>query len=154
MRYAAPQGSPFKNVGREYEEIFASYAFLGENFPAFSERELNSSNVRYSMSLLPECRNFESEGEGAECDLFHPLPAGGGVCYAHNGESTAKLFKGSAYMDAFVAAYGNESSTIRLAAGDGEKFGITFYLDANTRCLRADDNRVLRYYRHNGWRFP
>jgi len=129
MRFASSQGRTLRNMDYDYQNVFHGYKdIFGENFPVLSLEQLNST--RYAMSAIPECKDFS----GNCGQSFHPWPTATGICHAYNGAPVREIYNHSPYMKAFFDAYGREEDLpVQLAAGDGEKFGLTFYLDANTR---------------------
>ena len=72
-----------------------------------------------------------------------------GVCYTYNSKSPTELFKASTQRKLFEKVYNVEQeSNVQKAKGDGDRFGLTFYLDANTRMRPQTELGTLIGFRY------
>ena len=67
-----------------------------------------------------------------------------GICYTYNAKSVSQIFKPTTQRGMFLDAFniGEEKTTVYMSKGDGEEYGLTFYLDANTRMRPKTDTPV------------
>ncbi len=118
------------------EDAFSNYDFLGGDFARYQPPDLSSQHL---MRLIPGC--FGSSAlYTSDCSMFDPLPTSSGVCHSFN-SAGVDAYADSDFVRIFRRVYGVEdrSGGLRMIDGDGDKFGVSFYLDGNTRARPTYD---------------
>ncbi len=96
----------------------------------------------FPSTLIPSCYGSGDDVYSSSCSDFAPVATASGICHSFNAgerEGGGGMVR-SEFVGAFRRAYdltgeglSGNASDLRMAGGDGDEFGITFYLDANTR---------------------
>ena len=130
MRFAYPQGEVLKDT-EHLAKLFKDWCMFRGKYDILQDTETDNKHM---LRLIPSCRDADNKEPSQNCNMFKPMLTANGICHSYNSISAASLYQDSEYSNIFDYVYNVQANTTtKKALGDGSRFGLTMYLDGNTR---------------------